>query len=112
MAAEATGDDRIALSALRGDGNVSVSFHRGEVGILSSAGYQFPRRKHNKNDDSNQIRPASSFLELFMIDHCSSSQNQFVRCHKAAAKARLLESKTSALPGKIGFAVRIASLIK
>jgi hypothetical protein len=72
MADEATTSGRIGFRGLR---RTKFSGHGGEVGIWFSAGYQFPRRNHNKNDDSNQICPASSFLELFMIDHCCTSQN-------------------------------------
>jgi hypothetical protein len=39
------------------------------IGISFSAGHKFPRRHRHKNGYPDQIRPASSFLELFVIYH-------------------------------------------
>jgi hypothetical protein len=39
-----------------------------------SAGRDFPNRNHHKNNYPGKVRPASSFLELFVIYHKSTSQ--------------------------------------
>jgi hypothetical protein len=50
-----------------------------EVSLL--AGHDFPNRNHQKNNYPGKVRPASSFLELFVIYH-SSPRKLILRCYR------------------------------
>jgi hypothetical protein len=67
------------------------------------AGHKFPRHDDDKNDYPEDIGPAPSVLELFLIYHWSTSQNCIYYATAGNAKARLwiFDIQNEALTGSV-----------
>jgi len=56
------------------------------TGVPFSTGHESPHHNRRKNDYSDQIRPAASFLELFLIYHGSALARLILRRHSRMLK--------------------------
>ncbi len=56
------------------------------TGVSFSTGHESLHHIRRKNDYSDQIRPAASFLELFLIYHGSALARLILRCHSRMLK--------------------------